>query len=157
MPTKEINQAITKMSYGVYVVTSKHEEKINGCTTIWVAQLSAKPLLITVALAKPRYTLELMSKSNIFAVNILSEKQLELGKHFGFQSGRKFDKFANIPYVTKATGAPIFPDATAYLDCNLWAKYDGGDHIICVGEVVDGAVLHEIDPLIFHQEDFFGG
>jgi flavin reductase (DIM6/NTAB) family NADH-FMN oxidoreductase RutF len=160
MSTKTINEALTKLSSGVYVVTSKHENKVNGCTVIWLAQLSFTPLLITAAVAKVRYTHELISKSKAFAVNILGQNHLQIAKHFGFQSGRKVDKFANLGYETKITGAPILRDAIAYLDCKLWASYEGGDHTIFVGEVVDGNIVSDIDllePLIFKQEDFAGG
>ena len=160
MSTKAINEALTKLSSGVYIVTTKFEDKLNGCTMVWTAQLSFQPLLVSAILAKARYTHELISKSKIFAINILGEKHLELAKHFGFQSGRKVDKFANLGYETKTTGAPILRDSIAYLDCKLWASYEGGDHTIFVGEVVDGGISSAIDPLeplIFKQEDFAGG
>lgn len=160
MSTKAINEALTKMSSGVYVVTSKYEEIMNGCTVVWAAQLSFSPLLITAAIAKVRYTHDLISKSNVFALNILGQNQLQLAKHFGFQSGRKVDKFANIGYEFKKSGAPILKEAISYLDCIVWASYEGGDHTIFVGEVVDGNIASEIDPLeplIFKQEDFAGG
>jgi flavin reductase (DIM6/NTAB) family NADH-FMN oxidoreductase RutF len=160
MSTKAINEALGKLSSGVYVVTSKYENTLNGCTVVWAAQLSFTPLLITVAIAKVRYTHELIAKSKTFALNILGQNQLQIAKHFGFQSGRKVDKFANIGYELKTTGAPVLRDAIAYLDCNLWASYEGGDHTIFVGEVVDGNISSEIDqldPLVFKQEDFAGG
>lgn len=160
MSTKAINEALSKLSSGVYVVTTKYENKLNGCTVVWCAQLSFQPLLVSVIIAKARYTLELINKSKVFAINILGQNHLEIAKHFGFQSGRKVDKFANLGYETKITGAPILRDAIAYLDCKLWASYEGGDHTIFVGEVVAGGISPAIDllePLIFRQEDFAGG
>lgn len=160
MSTKAVNEALTKLSSGVYVVTTKYENTLNGCTVVWAAQISFTPLLLTVALAKVRYTHELITKSKVFAVNILGQNHLQTAKHFGFQSGRKVDKFANIGYEFKKSGAPILRDSIAYLDCILWASYDGGDHTIFVGEIVDGNISSEIDPLdplVFKQEDFAGG
>ncbi|RLA89339.1 MAG: flavin reductase [Deltaproteobacteria bacterium] len=141
---------------GVYVVTSRDQDKVNGMTAAWVAQVSFKPLLIMVSIAFTRYSHELIKNSGIFAINVLNDEQVDLGKRFGYKSGRRVDKFAGLAYDTAVTGAPILPEAYAYLDLKLVHTYPAGDHDLFIGEVVDAKILHpEAKPLIFKASTFF--
>jgi len=141
---------------GVYVVTTRLQEKINGMTAAWVSQVSFKPLLVMVSIAPPRYSHSLIKESGIFAVNVLTSAQADLGKRFGFKSGRKVDKFSGLEYLTAVTGAPILPQVYAYLDLKLVDTFPAGDHDLFVGEVVDAQILHpEAQPLIFKKSEFF--
>jgi len=142
--------------HGVYVVTTRVGEKINGMTAAWVSQVSLKPLLVMASIAPPRYSHTLIKESGFFAINVLASEQVDLGKRFGYKSGRKIDKFAGLDYVTAATGAPILPQAYAYLDLKLAATYAAGDHTLFLGEVVDAKIIHpQGQPLIFKKSDFF--
>jgi len=131
-------------------------EKINGMTAAWLSQVSLKPLLVMVSIAPPRYTHTLIKESGIFAVNVLSGDQVELAKRFGYKSGRKIDKFAGLEYLTAGSGAPVLPEAYAYLDLKLVHTFAAGDHTLFVGEVLEAKILHpESHPLIFKKSDFF--
>ena len=142
--------------HGVYVVTTRAGERVNGMTAAWVSQVSIKPPLVMVSIAPPRYSHGLIKESRIFALNILTDAQVDLGKRFGYKSGRKVDKFAGLDYTTAATGAPVLPQAYAYLDCKLVDTFPAGDHDLFVGEVVDGKILHpDARPLVFKSSDFF--
>jgi flavin reductase (DIM6/NTAB) family NADH-FMN oxidoreductase RutF len=124
--------AFNALVHGVYVVTTRLGEKINGMTAAWVSQVSLHPLLVMVS------------------------EQTELGKRFGYKSGRKIDKFAGLDYLTAATGAPILPQAYAYLDLRLVHTFAAGDHTLFVGEVVEAKILHpQSRPLVFKKSDFF--
>jgi flavin reductase (DIM6/NTAB) family NADH-FMN oxidoreductase RutF len=148
--------AFTALVHGVYVVTTRLGEKINGMTAAWVSQVSLHPLLVMVSIAPPRYSHTLIKESGIFAINVLTSEQSELAKRFGYKSGRKVDKFAGLDYVTAATGAPILPQAHAYLDLKLVHTYAAGDHTLFVGEVVAAKILHpQSHPLVFKKSDFF--
>ena len=148
--------AFSGLVHGVYVVTTRLNDTINGMTAAWVSQVSLKPLLIMVSIAPPRYSHQLIKESGIFAINVLTSDQVELGKRFGYKSGRKVDKFAGLEYVTATTGAPILPQAYAYLDLKLVDTFPAGDHTLFVGEVVDAKVLHpQAQPLVFKKSDFF--
>jgi flavin reductase (DIM6/NTAB) family NADH-FMN oxidoreductase RutF len=139
----------------VTVVTTKYNDRLNGMTVAWIAQVSLNPTLIMVSIAPPRYTHELITKSNIFAVNVLAHDQVDVGKHFGFSSGRKIDKFAGIDYETKKTGAPILKECFAYLDCKVHTTAKAGDHTIFVGAILDYVVRPGKKPLLFRSGDFF--
>ena len=148
--------AFTGLVHGVYVVTTKAGERVNGMTAAWVSQVSLKPLLVLVSIAPPRYSHNLIKESGVFAINVLSRDQIDLGKRFGYQSGRKVDKFAGLDYLTAATGAPILPQAFAYFDLRVVDTFPAGDHTLFVGEVLEAKILHpEAQPLVFKKSDFF--
>ena len=148
--------AFAALVHGVYVVTTRLEDVVNGMTASWAAQVSLKPLLVMVSIAPSRYTHRLIKESGVFAVNVLDSTQAELGKRFGYKSGRQVDKFAGLEWTTAATGAPILPQSYAYLDLELRDTFSAGDHTLFVGEVVAAKILHpEAQPLVFKKSDFF--
>lgn len=142
--------------HGVYVVTTRVGEKINGMTAAWVSQVSLHPSLVMVSIAPSRYSHDLIQESGVMAVNVLTSEQVELGKRFGYKSGRKVDKCAGLEWITGATGAPILPQAYAYLDLKVVSTFPAGDHTLFVGEVVEAKILHpQARPLVFKKSDFF--
>ncbi|MEZ0328115.1 MAG: flavin reductase family protein [Dissulfuribacterales bacterium] len=146
------------VSCGVYIITARASDKINGMTAAWVTQVSFKPALVGVAVARQRYTYELIEASKVFCINAVSREHVQLAKDFGFKSGRKMDKFANVEYINAPKGSPIIKAAYAYLECAVTQTVEMGDHIFVVGNVEDGAILYEhAEPLIFRWGDFFGG
>ena len=128
--------AFAALVHGVYVVTTRVGEKINGMTAAWVSQVSLKPLLIMVSIAPPRFTHTLILESGSFVINVLASGQVELAKRFGYKSGRTIDKLAGLETLAAASGAPVLPQAYAYLDLKLVHTFAAGDHTLFVGEVV---------------------
>jgi flavin reductase (DIM6/NTAB) family NADH-FMN oxidoreductase RutF len=148
--------AFKALVHGVYVVTTRLGEKVNGMTAAWLAQVSLNPLLVMVSIAPSRYSHTLIKESGIFAINVLTGEQVELAKRFGYKSGRKVDKFAGLDYLAAGSGAPVLPQAYAYLDLKLVHTYTAGDHTLFVGEVTEAKILHpQSQPLIFKKSDYF--
>ena len=89
-------KAMYKLSYGLFVVTAREGEKDNGCITNTAAQVTTTPNRITLAVNKGNYTHDMIVRTGVFNVSVLSEKaSFDTFKHFGFQSGRDVDKFAD--------------------------------------------------------------
>ncbi|MCL4502505.1 MAG: flavin reductase family protein [Deltaproteobacteria bacterium] len=148
--------AFNALVHGVYVVTTLLADVVNGMTASWVSQVSLKPLMVMVSVAPSRYSHDLIKKSGIFAINVLGRDQADLGKRFGFKSGRQVDKFAGLEWITATTGAPILPQAFAYLDLKLKDTFPAGDHTLFVGEVVAAKIQHpQSQSLVFKKNDFF--
>ncbi|MCS7200283.1 MAG: flavin reductase family protein [Caldimicrobium sp.] len=148
----------TYIPQGVFIITTQVNGVINGMTAAWVSQVSFKPRLLGVAIAPQRYTYELIQKSKTFCVNVLGEDQVELARHFGFRSGRKFNKFEGIPYKHALKGSPVLLSAIAYFECEVTHQFEAGDHVIVVGEVGDYEVINPNKvPLLFRWDDYFGG
>ena len=80
--------AFRSLVHGVYVVTTRCGDRLNGMTASWVSQVSLSPLLLMVSIAPARYSHDLIKESRVLAINVLATGQVDLGKRFGFQSGR---------------------------------------------------------------------
>ncbi|NIS74877.1 MAG: flavin reductase [Deltaproteobacteria bacterium] len=159
MKTSEFENALSKFSYGVYVLTASMNEKINGCTIAWVSRVSFEPPIVAVSIAPERLTHGYVKQAKTFALSVIpdSDRGVELGRHFGLVSGRKVDKFANIGYFTGETGAPILKEAIGYVECKVIFSTEAGDHTIFVGEILSGKVLDESEkPLTFIPSQYFG-
>lgn len=153
---REIEKAMRLIASGVYVVTTRFEDRLNGLTVAWLSRASFSPPLVSVSVGKTRFTCELILRSRILAVNILAEGQEDLARHFGFNSGRQVDKFAGLKFRHALTGSPILEGVAAYLDCRVVGEMDAGDHTIFLGEAVEAGVKEGIKPLIYHRESYFG-
>lgn len=145
------------LSSGVYIVTARSGEKINGMTAAWATQVSFNPPMAAVSIAQQRFTYGLIKESGRFCLNALAEDGINLAKHFGFKSGRSFDKFKGIDYKATMSGLPVLAEAYAYIDCELVNMFDTGDHTLFIGSVSECVVTRQdAKPLIFAWPDFFG-
>jgi flavin reductase (DIM6/NTAB) family NADH-FMN oxidoreductase RutF len=150
---KIVSKAI---SHGVYIITVRTKERINGMTAAWVSQVSMNPLLLMVSIAPARFTHDLIKESGYFAINVLDEETMNYGAVFGFKSGRKADKFQNISHFDAPDGSPVLNDALAYFECKVADILRAGDHNLFIGEVVAAKLLKgDKEPLIFHWDDYF--
>ena len=138
-------KALYKLSYGVYVVTSKKDNRINGQIANTVFQVTPEPPTVAVSINKNNLTHEFIKESRVFAVSILCEDTpLTFIGRFGFKSGRDTDKFEGINHKIGETGVPIVLDnAVSYLEARVTKEMDVGTHTIFVGEVVNADVISD--------------
>ena len=148
-------EALRKIICGVYVVTVKKGETMNGITIAWAIRVSHDPPLIMISVGKRSYSHDLIMESKAFALNILAEDQKEIAKNFGLRSGKEVDKFKGIDYVTKVTGSPILKDCIGYLDCRVINHLEVGDHTLFIGEVLEGELYNDKNTLIYNPKDYF--
>ena len=144
-------QALYRLSYGMYVVCSKKNDKFNGQISNTVIQVCSEPPIIAMALNKQNLTNEYVSASKVFTALVLSEQTpLSFIGNFGFKSGRDVDKFKDVNYKMGETGAPIVLDNTlAYLEAKVISQMDVSTHTIFVGEVVAAEVIKEGEPMTY--------
>jgi hydroxymethylglutaryl-CoA lyase len=147
----DFKRALAQFASGVTVVTTKHGTTPIGITASSFTSLSLDPPLVLVSLNKKLFTHNVIAESGFFAVNVLSARQLDLGMRFAGMKPEIKDRFAGLNIHTAVTGAPLLPDSLAWVDCTVWAMYDGGDHTIFVGEVKDLAVSDFDIPLLYHN------
>jgi len=144
-------KVLHKISYGLYVVCSKNKDKINGQIANAIFQVTAAPQTIAVSINKQNLTHEFIEKSKVFSVSILSENApMKFIGTFGFKSGREINKFIDVKYRLGKTKTPIILDNTlAYFEAKLIDKIDVGAHTIFVGNVEDGEILTEENPMTY--------
>ncbi|MFC1976661.1 flavin reductase family protein [Chloroflexota bacterium] len=137
--------ALYKLGYGVYVVTSKKGDRINGQIANTVFQVTSEPPTVAISINKSNLTHDFIKESRVFAASVLCEETpLTFIGRFGFKSGRDTDKFERISYKIGETGAPIVLDnAVSYIEARVTKEMDVGTHTIFVGEVVNADVVDE--------------
>lgn len=135
---------------GVAVVASRKPETGEPCglTASSVASVSLDPPLVLVCVDRSADSHDCIMEAGFFSLNILAAGQEKMSRRFASWDLDK--KFEGVSYRTGATGAPILEGTLAWLDCRLWASYDGGDHTIFVGEVLEGDAVDEM-PLLYYR------
>ena len=138
-------QAMYKITYGLFMLTSTDGEKQNGCIVNTVAMITDNPKRITVFVNKANYTEELIRKTGILNVSILTESTpFSVFEQFGFSSGRDVDKFANASYPQTENGLYYLPaHANAVLSGKVVGAHDYGTHTLFVAEVTEAKVLSD--------------
>ncbi len=138
-------EAMFKLSYGLYMLTSTDGEKQNGCIVNTVSMITDNPKRIAVFVNKANYTDELIRKTKIFNVSVLTESTpFEVFKRFGFASGRDTDKFAGGRYATSENGLYYLTEnCNAVLSAKAVDFYDYGTHTLIVAEVTEAKTLNQ--------------
>jgi len=138
-------KALHKISYGMYVVCSKKDKKINGQIANSVFQVTAEPPTIAVSINKQNLTHEFIEHSMVFTMSVLCEKTpMRYIGTFGYKSGRDIDKFKDAKYKIGKTGAPIVLDySLAFIEAELLNKIRVGTHTIFIGKIIDADILTE--------------
>jgi len=136
-------EAMYKLTYGLFVITSTDGEKQNGCIVNTVSMLTDEPKRITLFVNKANYTNELLKKTGVFNVSVLTESTpFDIFKQFGFQSGRDVDKFAGASYPKTENGLYYLPEHTnAVLSAKVVDALDYGTHTLFVAEVTEAKKL----------------
>ncbi len=157
----ELNRkAFENLSYGLYIVTSRNEDRLNGQIVNTVIQVTSEPARVAVIINKKNLTHEYVSKSQFFGVSVLEEAApLVFFGPFGFRSGRDYDKLSKVQFKEGVTGCPLVTEYTlSLLEARLVDRIDVGTHTVFIGDVVNSEVLKEGRPLtyLYYRENLKG-
>ena len=147
------SKVLFNIQYGLFVLSSKSDEKDNACIINTVTQVTANPERISIAVNKLNYTHDLIAQSKKFTVSIISEAaNFDLFKHFGFQSGKNVDKFADFNKVQRtANGTLAINEGTnSFISGNVISQVDAGTHTIFIADVVDMAKFNDIPSTTYN-------
>jgi 3-hydroxy-9,10-secoandrosta-1,3,5(10)-triene-9,17-dione monooxygenase reductase component len=133
---------------GVTVLTALTGEGPLGFTCQSFSSLSLDPPLVSFAPARTSRTWPRLREIGRFCVNVLAEGQDDVSQRF---SRPDADRFAGVRWSRSAHGSPVLDDVVAWIDGELWAEYDGGDHTIVVARVLDLGAHADRRPLLFHR------
>jgi 3-hydroxy-9,10-secoandrosta-1,3,5(10)-triene-9,17-dione monooxygenase reductase component len=136
---------------GVTIITAMDADEPVGVAANSFTSVSLDPPLVLFCVGRSSTTWPRIERARRFAVNILGEHQEPLSRLF---ATRGVDRFAQVEWHTGVGGSPVLHDVLAYLDCEFWAEYDGGDHIIVVGQVLDLGITHHAGPLLFYRGEY---
>jgi len=154
-PTR-FRQVLGRFATGVTIVTVCKDNVKRGMTANAFSSVSLNPPLILISVDKKADTHGMLMEANAFCVNILPEHRRDWSDWWAGKAPKDADQFADIPHSSKATGSPVLDDCLGFIDCNIWARYDGGDHTLFVGEVQEAAVTDDLNmkPLLFFASKY---
>ena len=144
---------LSQFASGVTVVTTRNGDTLHGLTVSSFCSVSLEPPLILVCIDKKASSHPVLQTSKRFAVNFLTAAQQDISNRFADPKRSPEERFQGLAVRTAVTQSPILPDVLAYLDCEVYAEYDGGDHTIFVGKVVAGEV-GEGAPLLYWNRGY---
>lgn len=144
-------KAIYNLTYGVFMLSTKLGDVVNGCITNTCMQVANSPTRIAISVLNSNYTCDLIKKSGVFALSLLSEDcTFETIKHFGFQSGRDVNKFADLKMPVDCNGIAYMGwHACSVISAKVCEQMDLGSHTLFIAEVVDATLLNEKKPLTY--------
>lgn len=139
------SKAMYKLTYGLFVLTSRRDGRDNGCIVNTAGQVTTSPNRISITVNKKNLTHDFIRDSGEFNISILSEKaEFETFKHWGMQSGRDTDKMVSVEFERSTNGiAYITNGANAFISAKVVQSVDLGSHTLFIADVTDGAVLSE--------------
>ncbi len=138
---------LSKIGYGLYVLTANDGEKDNGCIINTVMQVTSSPCQIEAVVNKNNYTTGMIQKTRKFNVSVLSENaKFEIFKHFGFQSGSNIDKFANFYDTKRSPNGLLYitKETNAYMSAYVKQEIDLDSHILFIGQLVAAEILSNV-------------
>ena len=149
----EFKLSLSRWASGITVITTKREDGIHGMTASAFASVSLDPPLIMVAVGKHNRTHSRIAEQQAFGVMILHTGQEEISNRAAGFQGEEGNFLLGVPHHFGATGAPILDDCSAWLECSLYASYDGGDHTIYVGKI-EATGVHDGEPLLWYGRGY---
>lgn len=123
-----------------------------GVTISSFSSLSLEPPMVAFNLGKISYLHSKMLNSDSFVVNVLAEGQAGLSRKFAESSGNRWNDVVHKP---GAHGCPIIEGVISYMECLTDNIYDGGDHSIITGRVVNLKIFEELRPLVYYKGGYY--
>lgn len=147
---REIRDALGAFATGVTIITTSLEGEPTGITANSFNSVSLDPPMVLWSLGKSSYSLPIFDKAGNFAVHILAEDQQSLSTRFATRGGAKFE---NLQFEWGRAGLPLIEGCVARFQCRKVFAYEGGDHIIFVGEIEQFENAQKA-PLLFHRGQY---
>jgi len=135
-----LNRVTWKIPNALALVGSAHDGERNGMTTSWITQLSMEPVLIGIGVDNSAVTHRLIAASGAFSVNLWDAENTRVFVKFSKPAHDDSTALNDRPVSTATTGAPIFDDAIAWMDCTVRHTLDLGTHTLFVGEIVAASI-----------------
>ncbi|MGH9018058.1 MAG: flavin reductase family protein, partial [Acidimicrobiales bacterium] len=148
--TGRFREVMGHFATGVTIVTAMEEDGPVGFTCQAFASLSLEPPLVVLAPGKNSTSWPRIARAGTFCVNILAEDQEALCRDFAVSGG---DKFAGVGWRIAANGCPQLDGVLGWLECELLATHDAGDHELVIGSVLDMGVTRG-RPLVYYRGGF---
>lgn len=135
-----LNKVTWKIPNALALVGSKAGDTRNAMTTSWITQLSMEPVLIGIGIDNTAVTHRLITEGGSFTVNLWNAEDTKVFVKFSKPAEDDGTALNGRSVRAATTGAPVFDEAIAWVDCEVRHTLDLGTHTLFVGEVVDAAI-----------------
>lgn len=155
LDSETLRRAMRAWTTGVTIVTARYEDQQYGMTVNSFTSISLDPPLIMVALKTLTHTHDLVVKSGMFAVTILTAEQQELSQRFAGKLPNVSDRFEGVQTEKLFEGIPVFRNGMAYFHCRVVNSLPVGENTLFVAEVVAARGEGEGVPLVYHNRQYW--
>ena len=153
LDTRAFRQTMGLFATGVTVITARMNGSVHGMTANAVTSVSLDPLLVLAAINRRASMSNIIQQAGEFAINILSERQEEVSRHFA--GGKTGPQPASLRFESYPDdGAPYIVDTLAAIRCRVARVLDGGDHVILLGRVVHFRDGPPTSPLVYFGDRY---
>lgn len=149
-------EILKKLSYGMYIITSKSDDLLVGCVANSVVQINSDT--VAISLNNDNYTTKVILEEKKFAINILpTNTDIELIKTFGFKKSNEVNKYADVSYKL-VDDVPIINNTCGYIICTFNNMVKTNTHTIILGKIINMQVTSELEPMTYkyYQENLKG-
>jgi len=138
-------EALFKISYGLYIVSSGNKTKGNGFISNTFFQVTAEPPRFASCCNKDNYTAALIRETGVFSVSVIhKDTDPDIIGRFGYKSGKDTDKLEGLKVKYGESGVPIvLNDCIAFLECKVIQTIDVGTHYMFIGELVQSEIVDD--------------
>ncbi|MCD9624344.1 flavin reductase family protein [Rhabdothermincola salaria] len=135
-----LNRVTWKIPNALALVGSRAGDERNAMTTSWITQLAMEPVLIGIGVDNAAVTHRLITDGGSFTVNLWDADDTRVFVKFSKPAADEGDTLNGRAVRSASTGAPVFEEAIAWVDCEVRHTLDLGSHTLFVGEVVDAGI-----------------
>ncbi len=129
---------------GITIISGVDDDGPIGFTCQSFYSVSTEPPLVSFSVMTNSTTYPRVRETGRFAVNVLAHDQHTVSNQF---ARKGTDKWAGIDWTPTDAGNPVIDGTLMWLDCDIWAEYEAGDHYIVIGQV------NEMSPASWHKEE----
>lgn len=147
-----LKRAFGSFATGITIVTGLRPDGAPfGLTASSFQAVSLAPPLVLYNVQRGAASLEFLAQRRAFCANVLRHDQAWMARQF---AERRPDRFSGVDWKPGHCGCPLIDGALARFECRLWNTYDGGDHVIVIGNVVRQSHAEEGEPLVYFRGAF---
>ena len=139
-------KALSKIGYGLYLLSANEQGKDNACIVNTVMQVTSNPLQIVVCVNKENYTCEIIQHTKKFNVSVLTEEVgFDVFENFGYKSGRNIEKFVDFPHTKRTPNGILYITkyTNSYLSAYVQQEIDLGTHLMFIAQIIESEVLSD--------------
>jgi flavin reductase (DIM6/NTAB) family NADH-FMN oxidoreductase RutF len=149
---------LQQIPYGLYVIGVKDGDSHHAFTGSWFSQCSMKPPRVMLGVRHGTHSLDMIRHGKVFSVNWMSKDDKKVLEQFFKATPASGNRFGEMTYRTLKTGAPVLDKALSFLECEVVDIFEGGDHSVVIGQIVNAERRSEDAPLVMGDTPWhYGG